>query len=270
MPAWRSWRPSVLSNDLARQLDPVAFSCACGIQPDPWQARFLRSPSKRKLLNCSRQSGKSTTAGTLALHGALYDPGSLTLLLSPSERQSGELLRKVKDGLRALRQDGAAAECERENVLELEFANGSRIVALPGKEGTIRAFSGVRRLVIDEASRVSDALYKSVRPMLAVSGGELVIMSTPFGKRGFFWDTWEATLEPGSQAWQAIGRHWERFEVPATECPRITPEFLDEERRTLGEMWFLQEYFCAFCETLDSVFAYEDVMGALNDAITPI
>jgi hypothetical protein len=43
-------------------------------------------------------------------------------------------------------------------------------------------------LVIDEASRVDDTLYLAVRPLLAVSGGRLVALSTPFGKRGWFHD----------------------------------------------------------------------------------
>jgi hypothetical protein len=86
-----------LASDLAMALDPVQFSIAAGIPPDPWQARVLRSTAPRLILNCSRQSGKSTTTGTLAVHTALYQPGSLILLLSPGQRQSGELFRKCLD-----------------------------------------------------------------------------------------------------------------------------------------------------------------------------
>src|SRR5436190_1727587 len=79
----------------------------------------------------------------------------------------------------------------RETQLRLELANGSRVVCLPGREGTIRSFGGVALLVLDEAARIPDALYRSVRPMLAVSGGRLVALSTPFGRRGWFWQEWE-------------------------------------------------------------------------------
>ena len=69
---------------------------------------------------------------------------------------------------------------------------------------------------------MADELYMAVRPMLAVSGGRLVAMSTPFGTRGWWYEAWESS-EP-----------WERYEVPATMCPRISAEFLEEERRSMG------------------------------------
>src|SRR5205823_4257024 len=83
-----------LAVDLAMGLDPVALVTRAGMTPDPWQARVLRSTSRRLLLNASRQSGKITTTAGEAVHTALYAPGSLSLLLSPSLRQSGELFRK--------------------------------------------------------------------------------------------------------------------------------------------------------------------------------
>jgi len=72
------------------------------------------------------------------------------------------------------------------NEMSLQFPNGSRIVGLPGSEETIRGFSAVSLLLVDEASRVADELYMAVRPMLAASSGALWLMSTPCGKRGFF------------------------------------------------------------------------------------
>lgn len=178
----------MIADDLAHALDPAAFARdALGFDPDPWQARVLQSSGRRLLLNCSRQSGKSTTAAALALHQAIYHPGSLILLISPSLRQSGELFRKVVAHLRTLEHEPSLTESNR---LSLALENGSRIVSLPGSEGTIRGFSGAALIVEDEAARVDDALYYAVRPMLAVSGGRLILMSTPFGKRGHFFETW--------------------------------------------------------------------------------
>lgn len=247
---------SELAHDLAMALDPVLLSEAIGVFPDRWQRDVLRSPATRLLLNCCRQSGKSTTTATLALHTALYQPESLTLLLSPGERQSKELLRKVVDRYRTL---GRPVNAEAENKLELELSNGSRIVALPGSEGTIRGYSGVDLLIIDEASRVPDDLYRAVRPMLAVSGGRLVALTTPFGKRGWFYEAWEQG-----------GTDWQQFEVTAPDCPRITKAFLDEERRTNPDAWVQQEYFCTFLDTLSNVFTYEQVMGALSNDVQPL
>jgi len=226
-----------------------------GMEPDPWQAALLRSPAQRLLLLACRQSGKSTTVAVLALHNSLYQPGSLVLLLSPSLRQSQELFRKVLTAYRTL---AAAVPTEQESALRIELANGSRIVSLPGTESTIRGYSGVRLLIIDEAARVQDDLYYSVRPMLAVSGGRLVALSTPFGKRGWFHQEYTE------------GHGWERVRITASDCPRISPAFLEEERHSLPAMWFNSEYLCEFSDTEDSVFAYEHVMGAVTPEVQPL
>src|SRR5262245_26817197 len=213
-----------IAADLALALDPVRMAERVGIRPDPWQADLLRSGGRQLILNCARQSGKSTVSSLLVLHEALYRPPALVLLLSPSLRQSSELFRKVKDNLRAI--GDAASPVAEESALRVEFANGSRIVCLPGKEGTIRGFSGVGLLVVDEASRVPDALYYSIRPMLAVSGGRIVLLSTPFGRRGFFFKEWAE----GADAWH-------RTSVTADGCPRIPRAWLAAERRAIGEWW---------------------------------
>ena len=204
--------------DLALSLDRAAFARTLGLEPDPWQERLLRSSSDRVLLNCCRQSGKSTMSGLTALHRALYHPGSLILCLAPALRQSQELFDKVLGFYRDL---GRPVAPHAERKLSLELDNGSRIVTLPGSDKTIRGFSGVSLLILDEASRVADELYFAVRPMLAVSGGSLMMLTTPHGKRGVFYEEWTG------------GRGWERYEVPASECPRITPGFLEEEREAL-------------------------------------
>ena len=176
----------------------------------------------------------------MAIHQAHHHPGTLTLVVSPSARQSGEFLRKattfaLKLGIRP-RGDG-------DNQISLALPNGSRIVGLPGSEATIRGFSAVSLLLVDEASRVPDHLYMAIRPMLAVSDGTLWLMSTPFGKQGFFYD-----------AWTRAGSEWERITAPATNCPRIRREFLDEERATMGERLFRQEYLCEFGDSVTAIF----------------
>lgn len=245
-----------LAEDLTQALAPERLMRACGLEADAWQADLLRSRANRILLLCTRQAGKSTTTAALALWEALYRAESLVLLLSPSLRQSGELFRKVTGFYGAL---GRPVPPESETALTLTLTNGSRIVSLPGKEGTIRGFSGVRLLVIDEASRVPDELYYAVRPMLAVSGGRLVALSTPFGRRGWF-----------HGAWEDGGAAWERVKVTAHECPRISPDFLREERAALGDWWFSQEYLCEFRDTLDQWFASADVAAALSADVQPL
>jgi hypothetical protein len=178
------------------------------------------------------------------------------LLLSPTQRQSGELFRdKVKRLYSGL---GRPVGTTQESALTMELTNGSRIIALPGDEETIRGYSGVTTLIVDEAARVLDALYYSVRPMLAVSKGRLVCLSTPFGKRGWFHDTWHGSSP------------WARVKITAEQCPRIPKEFLVEEEKAIGPRWFRQEYGCSFKDTVDCVFTYDDVMAAKDDGLTPL
>jgi Helicase len=183
---------SSAATDLAMALDPVVFARAAGFEPDPWQADVLRSRAPRILLNCSRQSGKSTVVGVLAAWTAIYCRGSLTLLVSPTERQSKELFRKTLAVYRAL---GRPVNPASESALQLELESGSRVIALPGKEGTIRGYSGVDLILIDEAARVPDGTYQAVRPMIAVSGGRIIALSTPFGTRGWWYEAWRGATQ---------------------------------------------------------------------------
>jgi Terminase large subunit, T4likevirus-type, N-terminal len=236
--------------------DRLEFAAAVGLSElDPWQQRLLRSDAPRVLMNCARQTGKSTTASILGLHKALTSPGSLVLILAPAERQAKELFAKVAEAYRTL---GHAIPAESYRKLGMELASGSRIEALPGTEKTIRGFSGVDLLIVDEASRVSDELYFAVRPMLAVSGGRLMMLSTPYGKRGVFFEEWSR------------GEGWERYEVPAAECPRIPASFLEEERLSLPAWIYRQEYECSFEETEDQLFGSDLVSSSITDEVTPL
>jgi hypothetical protein len=206
-------------------------------------------------MNCARQTGKSTAAGVLALHKALIAPGSLVLILAPAERQAKELFSKVAGFYYTL---GHPIPADSYRKLGVELANGSRIEALPGTEKTIRGFSGAALLIVDEAARVDDGLYYAIRPMLAVSGGRLMMLSTPAGKRGIFHEEWSS------------GEGWERYEVRAEDCERIPASFLEEERRDLPARIYRQEYECSFEETTDQLFSYADVEAAISSEVTPL
>jgi hypothetical protein len=243
------------AKDMRLAVDRVAFARELGLTCDPWQEELLRSTSDRILLNCSRQSGKSTMSAVITLHRALYHPDSLILCLAPALRQSQELFAKVLGFYRDL---GRPVPAQVERKLSLELENGSRIVTLPGTEKTIRGFSGASLLLVDEAARVDDELYFAVRPMLAVSGGALMMLSTPYGQRGVFYEEWTQ------------GHGWQRFRVTAEECPRISPEFLEAERRSLPQRAYLQEYGCEFMETEDQVFSVEVVQRAVTPEVKPL
>jgi hypothetical protein len=225
---------------MLHSLDPAAFARdALSFTLDPWQSDLVRKmasgEAKRAITVCSRQSGKSTTAAVLAAHTAAYHPGSLTVLLAPTLRQSTELYAKSAAFLRMvpgikLAQDSATA---------CKLTNGSRIVSLPGEAAGIRGFSAPALVVVDEAAFVPEdgGLFDAVLPMLAVSNGSLLLLSTPNGRQGFFYDVWE---DPGDD--------WLRIGVPWQQCPRITPEFIEEQRRINGPRYVAVEFELAFAE----------------------
>jgi hypothetical protein len=245
-----------IGRDLARNLDPVLFAEDCGITPDPWQADLLRSSAPRALLLCSRQSGKTTTTSLIALHCAVYTPGALVVVVSPSQRQSAEMLRTIK-GLHA-KLDGAPALMS-ESVLKVELANGSRILALPGTEKTIRGLAGAALVIIDEAARVDDELLAAVRPMLATNAaGRLIALTTPAGKRGFFYEAWHGD------------NSWHRVRVAAEDCPRISPAFLAEELRELGPIRYSEEYGLQFVDSLTSAFPTTIIDRAFTSEVRPL
>lgn len=227
-----------------------------GLTLGAWQRDAALSEHPRLLLNCSRQSGKSTVAALLGVHEAISRPGALVLAVSPGERQSKLLFRTMLGFYRDL---DHPVPTQVENKLSLELANGSQVHALPGSGGTVRGFSGVSLLLIDEASRVPDELRDAVSPMLAVSGGRLVALSTPAGRRGWWWE-----------AWTSGGDDWQRYEVRAEDVPRIPAAFLAAERRSLPQHVFASEYECAFVEDNASVFRYADVDNMLDDAVRPL
>jgi Terminase large subunit, T4likevirus-type, N-terminal len=245
-----------LGLDLARCLDPVIFARDCGIEPDKWQSDLLRSSARRALLLCARQSGKSTVTALLALWVAIFEAG-LVVIVSPSQRQSAEMLRTIKNFLGRLE---GGPWITAESALKLEFGNGARILALPGTEATIRGIAGAAMVIIDEAARIPDELLAAVRPMLAttVGGGRLLALTTPAGKRGFFFESWTGTGD------------WSRVKVAATDCPRISQAFLDEELRELGAMRFSEEYQLEFRDADEAVFPFAVIAAAFSQDVRPL
>jgi len=235
---------------------PVELARVGGLAAlDDWQHAALRSEAPRLLSNVSRQGGKSTVSGLLSADMALRVPGSLTLILAPSERQAKETFGKAA---RFYTATGQVVPTDSYRKLGMELTNGSRIEALPGTEKTIRGFSEVDLLIMEEAARVADELYYAARPFLAISGGRLMMLSTPAGRRGVFHHEWTE------------GEGWERYEVPATRIPRMPASFLEEERRTLPAWIYRQEYECSFEDLEDALFGYELVQSSMTDEVTPL
>jgi hypothetical protein len=239
---------SALALDFARALDPTLIARDVGLDSlDPWQAKLIDDPPKRLLCCCGRQVGKSTAAAVCALNAVIYQAPATVVMVSPSLRQSVELFRTFHAMWQRLPDHPNA---EYETLQRLELANGSRVISLPGSEKTVRGLASVDLIVIDEAARVDDDLLAATRPMLAVSNGSLFALTTPAGKRGWFYEQW------------LRGVGWQRISIKSTECPRISEEFLDQEREQLGPLVFEQEYMCQFHDEVGAAFLTELIEAA--------
>jgi hypothetical protein len=245
---------------VAYALDPALLMERAGLVPDPWQRDLLRSEARRILVLAARQCGKSTTAAFLALSEALFRPRSLTLCVSPSQRQSGELFRRVVDGFRHPHVQPLAAVVA-ESALRIEFGNGSRVISLPASGETIRGFSGVSLLLLDEGARIEDSMLAAVRPMLATTDGRILAMSTGWLRHGWFYDAWMGT---------GGGEDWRRIEIGADACPRISAEFLAGERAALGDLVFKAEYGCSFVDETGCFFDPESVARCFRKDLAPL
>jgi hypothetical protein len=229
------------SREVALRLDPSKLMDWLGFEiVDPWQRTLLRTDASRVLLLCSRQLGKSTCTACVALNEAYLNANALVLLVSPSERQSGELFEKVSRFHKRLQLVPAV----RELTTFIELVNGSKIYALPGSGDTIRGFSAPRLVVIDEASRVPDDVLGAVLPMLVSNHGRLLCLSTPRGKSGFYYERWVSE-----------DANWTRINARASESPRISPEAIAEQRSSLGPRLFSAEFDNNFLEDVDQVFS---------------
>lgn len=263
-----------------------------GMEPHKHQIEAFESPYRQILLNWHRQGGKSSTAGALAWEQAHNVPGSLTLLLSRTQRQAGELFRKVKAFRKAA---GLEMPLLRDTELSLETEAGSRIISLPANPDTVLGYSAPQLIVIDEAARCQDQLFYAIRPMMATNQGRVIALSTPWGKRGFFWEAWEgqqtadeqaldlATVqslladlgmtvseedlahEPGEESFD-----WHRIELSAPHNPRLSKRFLANERRSVPDLIFRSEWLCEFTDPEGAVFNYADIEHMISDDPSPL
>lgn len=223
--------------------------------PDAWQENALRSDAKYTLLNCTRQGGKSQETAWDVAHGAVFRPKTNTILIAPTFRQSKEIFGKVIEVFR-----GVNAKTVEDNNLSVKLANGSRVITLPGDGDNIRGYTA-HRVVADEFAFIAPnaKVVPAIRPMLATTNGQFKALTTPNGRTGQFYE-W----------WMNGGPEYRRIHVTADACPRISKEFLAQERKALGESLFRQEYYGEFMDTIDGVFMSDYTRAAISPDVKPL
>ena len=265
---------------LLQYMDRDFYMRSLGFKNFPWQKIVVNSKAKRKVVNGARQAGKSSVVAGVPAHTARFYKESLSIIGAPTENQANETMLKVMSFIKQDPDYPALRKCSTE---EIQLVNGSRIIVRTAKSGTFRGYSKPRVIILDEASRIETEAYTSgVRPMLTDNPEcELILISTPFGREGFFYDAMNT------------GSFWERFEVRSpfrpvsTENGLVLMPYLDEEEyrreraernikawysprhkdfdfqqeqlEEMHESQYLQEYDCEFIEKSGQVFSYEAI-----------
>ena len=215
--------------ELAYRLDPALWVReVLGVEPTAWQAEFLRAPQGASILALTaRQVGKTTTAAWAIAHFMLFTVGGLSVIACPAQRQSAEAVRRVRAILMKV-----GAELKSDHVYGLELTNGSRVLALPGSDDSIRGLTVDGWIVADEAARLPKDLIAALRPMRARRPqARFAMLSTAWSRTDPFWTAW-ASDDPS----------WMRLKATADDATLFPAEFLEQERRALGDDGFKREY----------------------------
>jgi hypothetical protein len=266
-------KPLTLAQRLALSMDPSAlFEHCVGGPADLWQAKLMREVAvvandlsaklpRRFHVGASRSSGKSECVSICALFIGLYSAlaGRVILVISPSERQSLITLDRIRQHLYAV-PASKGSRIIRENVSSFTIANGTTWIGLPGSQdgNTARGYNGAGCVVVDECARVSRETLQSVTPQLSTSRGILLCLSTPVDRTDYFGEIATRQLPD-----------WSYHEARASENPRIDPEFLESERRSMGQARYACEYELSYdMAGGESYFDREMIRAAIKPAGT--
>jgi len=222
--------------------NPVKFAeQKLEIKLDDWQKEYIAHEGNT-VVRAGRQSGKSFAESLRVALFALLNAKTSTLIIASVDRQSIELLEKVKSQIMGLAKNEIKG---RPSLHKIELKNGSKIMAEPaGQTGYgLRGFT-VDKLVADEAHYIPDAVFVAIRPMLATTGGTLDLLSTPRGNEGFFYDCFQSD-------------DFHKIHIKSEDCPRISQDFLDAEKKRMTKMQFCQEYEAEFLDSLMQFFPRE-------------
>lgn len=214
--------------------DPVLFAkLFMGFEPFDYQEKILLDPSKRICACMGRQVGKTTTIAVKVVQFAFTRPDTTTLVISPSLRQSMILFSRIEGFI--YRSEILRQSVVRRTRTIIQLSNGAQIVALPCSENLLRGYTA-DLVICDEAAFMPERIISSVLfPMLATTGGLLILLSTPWGKDNLFY---RAFMDP----------KWSIHHVKSNECPLISKEFLEEQRGLMTEEQFQMEYEAEFSE----------------------
>ena len=230
----------------------------------PYQKKVILDNSKVKILNFSRQIGKSWTAAYLATQKCLMKQNGLVIYLSTGQRAADESLKTCKkfgDAIKVL-SDGkitydSTASC-------ITYSNGSRIMTLPGKPESCRGWT-VDLLVCDEMAfwQQPDDCWQAIVPALLnkIAGGdkEIIICSTPLGKNSLFFDLCQRAK---------VENDWKYFEVSIHDAIKdgLNVDLEQLHKLIPDPIQFSIEFECSFADSSND-FLSPNLLQFYNDDV---
>lgn len=228
-----------------------------GIKPFPYQAEILEDDSEQIVIVAGRQSGKSMTLAIKALWTAFVKPNEDILILAPTQKQA-QIIYDVIYGMIS-KSDLFKGHIKKFTMSETIFDNESHIRCLTvGKSGTFARGYSATMLIFDEAAFIPEEVFVSLEPAFAVRGKQMILSSTPYGKRGFFWQIYSQHLLNKDSKTKV-----HRFK--SEENRILKKDFLIQERQRMTEVQFRQEYEAEFIDEVGLYFPIELVMRCAQD-----
>ncbi|MCK9595427.1 MAG: hypothetical protein M0R35_07120 [Candidatus Omnitrophica bacterium] len=223
---------------------------------DDWQKEYIKTPWYQDcFLLSTRQGGKTTAMSIKAVEMCINDfgKGEVVLISSLTERQAQLMLAKAQIYAEEKYPKEIAKGRDKPTMHKLLFKNGSGILCYAaGEEGDSTRGYTLKKLMVDEGSRMDELYFISATPTLSVSKGSMDIASTPHGKKD----------KEGNETFfykASKDEHYKKWYVSAEDCPRHSPEFLAREKERMSKLQYAQEYLAQFLDELHRVFSDEQI-----------
>jgi len=227
--------------------DPIEFcEYILNFKLTSYQKKLLKSDAKRIIVRWARQSGKTKALAAMAIIQASLHSKSTIIVIAPGLRQSMIVGQWVGKLLTDIPKEFRKSIVKQQLKTIFRFRNGSEIILLPNSENQLRGFSA-HRIIADEAAffRNDETIFNNILPpMLATTGGPLIISSTPWGKNTIFY---QLNQDPDYE------KHIVTWEEAAEEGV-YDPSFIDhiEKVRTSRPQVYRMEFEAEFIEEVDT------------------
>lgn len=208
---------------------------------DPWQQQVLTTKGN-VVLRSGRQVGKSTIISIKAGDYAAKNSNKTILVIASVERQALLLFEKILSHIYINHKSMIKKGKDRPTKHILKLKNGSVIHCLPtGLSGYgIRGYT-IDLLIADEAAFIPEEVWRAVTPMLAITRGMIILLSTPHTAEGYFYRCFDDET-------------FTNFHISSEDCPRKDPVFLEHEKRRMTRAQYAQEYLGEFMDELRQFF----------------